>query len=143
MALETPDLNPDTLSMANAQCWKKLLDIENSSFLPKPIVSLFGINITANVNIVSAANPSALLIPKNTPCLFRIYVVLGTSGIFSVQRLTSGSQVTENMNQGNALTANAAYMFDILVDQGEKIDFQSTSTGTLIKLCVVEKDDAK
>jgi hypothetical protein len=77
------------------------------------------------------------------PCIFRIYVALSVSAVFSVQRQTSGAFVTENMNQGSALAANAGYMFDVLVDVGEKIDFQSTVTGTVLKLSVVEKDDAK
>jgi hypothetical protein len=47
------------------------------------------------------------------------------------------------MNQGVALTAGAGYMFDVLVDQGERMDFQTSVTGVISKLSVVEKDDAK
>jgi hypothetical protein len=133
----------DNLQMANAKCWKKLLDLEFAKLMPIGKAALANVQITLNVNIISVANPAALLAPTNAPCIFRVYVALGTSGIFSVQRTMSGTTVTENLNQGVALTANAAYMFDILVDQGEKIDFQSTATGTLLKLSVVEKDDAK
>lgn len=126
-----------------SKCWKTLLDLEFAKQMPISKVALVNVPVTLNVNIVSAANSAALLTPTNAPCIFRIYVALGTSGIFSVQRIMSGAQVTENLNQGVALTANAAYMFDILVDQGEKIDFQTTASGTLLKLSVVEKDDAK
>lgn len=128
--------------MPNAACWKKLLDLELAKLLPTTKVALANVPITLNTNIVSAANPAALIAPTNAPCIFRIYVVLGTGGVFSVQRTANGTTSTENLNAGAALTASAAYMFDILVDQGEKIDFQSTASGTLIKLSVVEKDDA-
>jgi hypothetical protein len=140
-------MSEDNLSMPNAPCWKKLLDLEaesiNALVRPIPKISIASGSATANTNIISNGTTSFPLVPRKAPCIFRIYVVLGTSGIFSVQRYNGAAATTENLNQGVALTANAGYMFDILVDQGEKIDFQTTATGTVIKLSVVEKDDAK
>jgi hypothetical protein len=143
--LSAEELN---LSMPYAPCWKKLLDLEIQKIIdletPKSIVSVVAVNATANTNIV-AVDPTKTtpLTAKKPPCIWRIYIVLATSGVFSVIRQVGGTTNTELMNQGTALTAGAGYMFDILVDQGEKIDFQTSVTGVVSKLSVVEKDDAK
>jgi hypothetical protein len=137
----------ENLSMPNAPCWKKLLDLEVEALnaVVRPIAKANMVNqaVTANTNLIAATANQQSLSPTKGPCIFRIYVALSVSGIFSVQRQNQGPAVTENLNQGVALTAAAAYMFDILVDQGEKIDFQTTVSGIVLKLCVVEKDDAK
>jgi hypothetical protein len=135
--------------MPFAPCWKKLFDMELGPItdlltLTKPIpkLNLTNYGATANTNIVSTDTSQGLK-AKNPPCLFRIYVVFGTSGVFSVQRTAGNATQTENLNQGVALTANAAYMFDILAETQENIDFQTTVTGTILKLLVVEKGDVK
>jgi hypothetical protein len=136
----------EELSMPFAKCWKKLLDLEMAKIVavetPIPKFNTLNQAITANTNIISATVGNQLT-ASNPPCIFRIYVVLSVSGILSVQRTKGGQTVAENLNQGVALTAAAAYMFDILVDNSEYIDFQSTATGLAVKMSVVEKDDAK
>lgn len=136
----------EELSMPFAKCWKKLLDLEVDKILalqdPIPKLSMLNTVVTANTNFISTT-VSNQLTASNPPCIFRIYVVLSVSGVFSVQRTKGGQTVTENLNQGVALTAAAGYMFDILVDNSEYIDFQSTATGLAVKMSVVEKDDAK
>jgi len=100
----------------------------------------------ANIfNTPIAANHDFLdddLTPTNTPTLFRIYVCLSVAGVFSVQRRkgTPPATVVENLNAGNPILANAAYMFDILVDSGESINFQTTVAAQILKFSVVEKD---
>jgi len=141
-------LSDDELAMPNAKCWRKLLDLEIKKILdleaPIPIVSLVATNATANTNIVCVdPTKTTPLTAKHPPCIWRIYVVLATSGVFSVIRQVGGTLNTELMNQGVALTAGAGYMFDVLVDQGERMDFQTSVTGVISKLSVVEKDDAK
>ena len=138
----------ENLSMPNAACWKKLLvdmvaEAINAQVRPVPKISIVSGTATANTNIISNGTTAFPLTPSKAPCIFRIYVCLVTSGVFSVQRYMSAAAVTETLNQGVALTAGAGYMFDILVDQGEKIDFQTTVTSVITKLSVVEKDDAK
>lgn len=139
---------PQDLAMPNAPCWKKLLEYiaDRIISLQKPIpkVSIYNTPVGANTNFI--APPQAQITPliaTNAPCIFRIYVALSVSGVFSVIRQSSSASTTENMNQGVALTANAGYMFDILVDQSERIDFQTTVAATILKFSVVEKDDAK
>ena len=79
---------------------------------------------------------AADLAPTNTPTTFRIYVALDTGGVFSVQRTSAAVTVAEELNAGAALTADAAYMFDILVHEDDTINLQ-TSVGTQILYCVV------
>lgn len=142
----------ENLAMPYAKCWKKLFDLEIQKILdrpniqvPIPLLSITNQAILANTMIVAPdLTKQTVLKPKKSPCIFRIYVCLSVAGIFSVQRYDPSRTIAvENMNQGVALTANAGYMFDVLVDQGEGIDFQTTVGATILKLSVVEKDDAK
>jgi len=138
--------------MPFATCWQKLLQsivapiitILNAPNIQRPIAKFNTINFsaTANTNIVNAKTEQQIQ-ATNPPCLFRIYVVLQTSGVFSVMRTAGNATQTESLNAGSPLNANVAYMFDILVDQNEFIDFQTNATGIISKLAVYEKDDAK
>lgn len=138
-------------SMPNAKCWKKLGDLLIKKILdaqvdiPVPMLSITNQSIGANTMFIATdLTKQTPLIPKKTPCIFRIYVCLDTAGIFSIQRYDPSRTISiENMNSGTALTASAGYMFDVLVDQGEKIDFQTTVAAKILKLSVVEKDDVK
>lgn len=77
-----------------------------------------------------------------SPAHFRIYVAFDTAGVFSVQRTVGVVTVAEQMNAigaaVQALVANAAYMFDILVETGDTINFQHSVGGQLLKMIVVE-----
>jgi len=103
---------------------------------PIPKGSIFNTAIGANTNFFA---PN--LVPTNTPTLFRIYVCLSVAGVFNIQRRLGAVTQTENLNAGIALNANAAYMFDILVDAGETINLQTTVAATIIKCSVAEKDN--
>lgn len=106
--------------------------------LPISKGSIFNTAIGANANFF-AAN----LAPTSTPTMFRIYVCLSVAGVFNIQRRNGAVTQTENLNAGNALVANAAYMFDILVDAGDTINLQTTVAATIIKCSVVEKDNVE
>ena len=150
--MTTEELN---LAMPNAACWRKLFDLEIKTVLDKldalislekgiPLLNIFNQAIAANTNfIVTAPTTQQKLKALHAPCIFRIYVALDTAGIFSVQRTQGSQTIAENLNQGVALTANAGYMFDILVDDGEFIDFRTTAAGIILKMSIVEKDDCK
>jgi len=96
-------------------------------------ISLFNTSITANTNIFSVD-----LSPTRSPCIFRIYVCFNASGVLSVVRTKGGVSVIEQLNSGLALTANAAYVFDILVDADESINLQYSVDATALKISVVE-----
>jgi len=67
--------------------------------------------------------------PINAPCLMRIQIALNVAGVFSVVYLVGSTISTYTLNQGNALTANALYSFDVCVSQNDKINFQSSLAG--------------
>ena len=76
--------------------------------------------------------------PTRALTTFRIYACFDTGGIVSVRRTAGGVTVGENMNAGNAVVANAAYMWDILVTSLETINFQHSIGATILFLLVVE-----
>ena len=109
---------------------------EAPSPFPKSKVSLINQSVTANQDILSSD-----IEPTNTPCIFRIYVVpSGFAPVFYVARKVSDTTILEALNLGNALQDKRAYLMDIIVDSGEKINFRCDSSGTLAKLSVTEWD---
>ncbi len=67
--------------------------------------------------------------PTNTPCLFRAMVMLETAGVFSAILINATVHKTLKLNGGVALTANCAYIFDILVKDGDSVNFQTSVSG--------------
>jgi hypothetical protein len=96
--------------------------------------SLFNTHVAANTNIFTTS-----LSPTYTPTTFRIYACFDTSGVLTVRRTKGTVTVSEQLNSGTALEANAAYMFDILLESGETINLQYSvnATATCIKICEV------
>lgn len=77
--------------------------------------------------------------PTDSPSYIRIYFVCATAGILRVARTVGGTTITENLNAGNALTANAAYMFTVPWRSGDGIDFRYSATGAnVLTLDVIE-----
>jgi len=89
--------------------------------------------VTANTNIAPTD-----LSPTYTPSIFRVYCCFSASGVLTVRRTRGGVTVSEQLNGGAALTANAAYMFDVLVDSGETVNLQYSVGATALKLSVME-----
>jgi hypothetical protein len=94
---------------------------------------IFNTAITANANIFASA-----LTPTYTPCIFRIYCCFSASGVLSVRRTKAGVTVSEQLNSGTALIANAAYAFDIIVGVDETINLQYSVNATCLCLEVIE-----
>jgi hypothetical protein len=97
--------------------------------------SLFNTSITANTNIFASD-----LAPANSPTTFRIYACFDTGGVLAVRRTKGTVTVSEQLNSGTALVANAAYMFDVIVESGETVNLQYSvdATALCIKVCEVE-----
>jgi len=79
-----------------------------------------------------AANTDLLgsdITPTNSPSYIRIYAVFAVAGILNVMRDVGGTTVTEQLNSGVALTANAAYMFTVPWRTGDSINIQYSETG--------------
>lgn len=88
--------------------------------------SQHGVAETLNTDILATS-----LSPTNTPCLFRVMVMLETSGVFSAILTNSASSKTLKFNGGAALAASCPYMFDILVHSGDTVNFQTSASGNV------------
>jgi len=105
----------------------------DTAFKPVSKGSVFNTSVTAGTNIFASD-----LEPTDTPTIFRIYACFDTAGVLTVRRTSGGTTVSEQLNSGNNLTANASYMFDIIVDSGETINLQYSVNATCLKLSIVE-----
>jgi hypothetical protein len=103
---------------------------------PTLLAYLWNTVVSANVNFLLNN-----LVPNKTPCRFRITICMTLSGILYVMRQSSAGIKSFQMNAGNALNANAEYIFDIVVDSGETVNFQTSANPYLLKFSVVEIDE--
>jgi hypothetical protein len=99
----------------------------------KLLASLFNTSVTANTDILTTD-----LAPSKSPVLFRVYATFNASGVLSVVRKRGTTSVVEQLNSGNPLSANCAFMFDIIVEQGETINLRYSVNATCLVLKVVE-----
>jgi hypothetical protein len=77
--------------------------------------------------------------PTNSPSYLRIYVCVSVAGVLRVARTVSATTITENLNSGNSLVADAAYMFDVAWRSGDSINIRySVTTGTITILRIEE-----
>jgi hypothetical protein len=95
--------------------------------------SLFNAAVSAGANIFGSD-----LTPTYSPATFRIYACFDAAGVLSVARMKGGTTVVEQLNAGSALNANAAYMFDVLVEAGESVNLRYSVAATALCLKVVE-----
>lgn len=96
------------------------------------VAKLVGESETADTDMLSKD-----IVPSYVPCMFRVMVMLETSGIFSAILKAAGSIKTLKLNSATALTANCAYIFDIIVHEGDTVNFQ-TDTSSVVTLRVQE-----
>ncbi len=77
--------------------------------------------------------------PTNSPSYLRIYACVSVTGVLRVARTIGGVTVTENLNSGNNLTADAAYLFTVPWRTGDSINIRySVTTGTIERLLIDE-----
>lgn len=88
----------------------------------------------ANIDILAAD-----LTPVATPCLFRIQVCSDTAARFSA-RIKRAGEVTQPyiFNNDTDLTVDAGYMFDLLVHDGDTVNFRFNANVTVRDLRVQE-----
>ncbi len=112
------------------------------------IVSMGTTSITANTyflpNSGTAPSTKGFVAPSHVPCLFRIYVSgFSASDVLTVARANAGfaqTGVAEVLNDGVALTANAAYIFDLVLAAGDKINLRYGSTCSVNVVRIIELD---
>lgn len=90
--------------------------------------------VAAGVNILAANLTPTLPIPVR----FRVYAVFNAAGILVVERTVGGVVIPELLNEGNALVAGCAYMFDVGLSGLETINFQYTVPGLALTFIVTE-----
>lgn len=69
--------------------------------------------------------------PTNPPTFLRTTVALSQQGVFSVVYNYSGGSQTVKLNSGGSLVANSLYEFDIPVNVGDKLNYQTSVAGTI------------
>jgi len=82
--------------------------------------------------------------PTNSPSYLRIYACVSVTGILRVARTVGGVPITEDLNSGTALVADAAYMFTVPWRTGDSISIRySVTTGTIKRLLIDEIGSAE
>lgn len=82
--------------------------------------------------VLPAANTDLLgsdITPTNSPSYVRIYFAASVAGVLNIMRTIGGVTITEQLNSGVALVANAAYMFTVPWRTGDSINIQYSQTG--------------
>lgn len=91
-----------------------------------------------------AANTDILasdITPTNFPCIFRVQVMMSNAGNFFVTMDSGFSTMVGTLNvvSGPALIAGGLYIFDILVHDGDSINFQYSATGGTVQILKVQE----
>lgn len=78
--------------------------------------------------LTSNLTPSTYIRGSTTyriPTLFRVQIMLPSAGKFTAKITDGTNELTCHYNGGSNLTANALYIFDTLMHDGDQINFQS------------------
>ncbi|MBA7612426.1 hypothetical protein ES703_19662 [subsurface metagenome] len=127
--------------------WENLRHILQDVFGGGSDINLTALIPIAKAAIFNTALPAAeanwLLVsdiePTNSPSYLRIYACVSVTGILRVARTQDATTVTEDLNSGTALTADAAYMFTVPWRTGDSINVKySVTTGTIKRLLIDE-----
>jgi len=102
-------------------------------FTPLERANLHNTSVTADTDILTTA-----LSPANKPCLLRIQCAFVASGVFKARITKAGNTQTVLFNSGGSLIANALYILDMLVHDGDTVNFWYSVNTTLQVLRVQE-----
>lgn len=102
--------------------------------IPKVICDIEGVSMTADTDITGATD----LEPEDTPCTWRISVVLDQAAKFAALITYGPTEYKMIFNGGTDLAADCLYTFDILVHYGDTVTFQCNATIELHILRVIE-----
>jgi hypothetical protein len=125
--------SPGNISGQTMLYWLKNIDDRVGKLVANVKATVHNTAITAATNILASD-----ISPSDPPSIFRIFVAVNTAGTFMARITNGGVTVGVNLNAGAALTANAGYIFDILVHSGDSVNFQHSASGTLLVLRVEE-----
>ena len=80
------------------------------------------------------------LTPRLTPSIFRWYINVNEANTVWMTRLPGGVAPLnkEWLNSGEALAANAGYIFDMVINTNDKVNLRMSNAGTPIYVSVAE-----
>jgi len=90
-------------------------------------------SVTADTDILASD-----LEPSDPPCLFRIMVAFSAAGVFKAIITRDATEVTVEFNSGSNLVADSLYVFDMLVHDDDKVNFQYSVNATMRVMRVQE-----
>jgi len=115
--------------------------LTNGSMLGKqvPLVkdSIFNTAVIANTDIFGAVLSPSYATPQHNT-YFRIYAAFDTAGVLTVRRTEAAVTVSEDLNSGAALVANAAYTFNVVVRQNQTIQLRYSAGAIALELSLSE-----
>lgn len=88
----------------------------------------------------SAATPVGVAMLVKVSCSFNVSVPSGKAMI-SLVRKYKDATIYPKLNEGKQMDSDTAYIFDLIVDEGESINFRLSEDGTILKLSVSESKD--
>lgn len=115
--------------------------LTNGSMLGKQVPlakdAIFNTAVVAAANIFGAALIPSYATPQHAT-YFRIYAAFDVAGVLTVRRTEGLVTVSENLNSGANLAANAAYAFDIVVRENQTIQLRYSVNATALELSINE-----
>lgn len=115
-------------------------NVSQTSFIPKEVASLHNQPLPgAGTNWLSSD-----ITPLRVPTTFRIEVTVSIAGTFSAAITNGGNTQIVNFNvvAGPALIPGGQYIFELLVHQGDTVNFRYSTTGGTIQILRVQEIDA-
>lgn len=119
--------------------WLAYSSAISSRSLTRELAVVHNQAVLANANFLTTD-----LTPVNTPTTFRIQIAMSAVGNLT-GRITRGGNtqtLTFNVVPGPALVADGLYMFDLLVHDGDSVNFRYSAAATIRVLRVQEIDSA-
>lgn len=124
----------------------KAIDNGDGTYSVSVAASTLVPSAVAKADIFNSALPAAEnnwlgadIAPTKSPSYINIYVCISIIGVLRVARTRGGITVTENLNAGVNLVANAGHMFTIPWRIGDTINIRySTTPGTITRLLIDE-----
>lgn len=111
------------------------LEVTLAKFIPIAKAAIFNSDLPA----AEANWLGSDIEPTNSPSYLRIYACVSVAGVLRVARTVEAVTVTENLNSGNDLVPDAAYIFDVPWRTGDSVNIRySVTTGTLKRLLIDE-----
>jgi len=108
--------------------------IDYGRYLAVSRASIFNTAITANTPILTTS------ITVLVPARLMIYCAFSVAGVLSIIRTRGTVTVSEQLNAGATLTANASYMFQILIDSNDTVNLQYSVSATALVIEIQEMD---